>query len=268
VAIDGLPPNPGWIKTTARNRVTDRLRRERRERELLGEVAALGASPTDRRTEEEVACVQDDQLRLIFTCCHPALAADAHVALTLRLLGGLSTEEVARAFLVPRRRWRSDSFVPSTKSRPPGSRTAFLMTASCPAAFRRYWRSLYLVYNAGLNGRGESPLCTEATRLARLLGELMPDEAEVAGLIALLLLVEARRASRTAPDGSVVLLADQDRARWDRTLIDEGHAIVRACLHRNRRGPHEIQAAIQAVHTDPQPSRQSTGLRSSPCMTS
>jgi RNA polymerase sigma-70 factor (ECF subfamily) len=248
---DGLPPNPGaWITTTARHRAIDRLRREARERELLGQAAALVPGAADRDAPEEVWPVQDDRLRLIFTCCHPALAADAQVGLTLRLLGGLTTEEVAAAFLVagPTMAKR----LTRAKHKIKAARVPYRVPEDheLPTRLPPVLAVVYLIYNAGLNGRTDSSLCSEALRLARLLAALMPDEGEVRGLLALLLLIEARRGSRTAPDGSLVLLADQDRARWDRALIDEGHSIVRACLRRNRPGPYQIQAAIQAVHTD------------------
>jgi len=248
--VDGLPPNPGaWITTTARNRAIDRLRRSARERELLGEVAAP-ATTTAAATSEEVGPVQDDRLRLIFTCCHPALAPDARVALTLRLLGGLTTAEVATGFLVPeatmaKRLTRAKHKIKAAHIpyRVPDDHE---LPARLPAALA----VIYLIYNAGLDGRDDSPLCAEAIRLARLLGALMPDEVEVAGLLALLLLLEARRSSRTAPDGWPVLLADQDRSHWDRGLIEEGLVIVRACLRRNRPGLYQLQAAINAVHAD------------------
>lgn len=248
-AIDGLPPNPGaWITTTARNRAIDRLRRARRERELLREAAAFGRSE-DVPAEDDVP-MQDDRLRLIFTCCHPALAPEAQIALTLRLLGGLTTAEVARAFLVTeatmaRRLTRA-------KHKIKAARLPYRIPDDheLPARLPPVLAVVYLIYNAGYEGRGDSGLCAEAIRLARLLGALMPDEPEVAGVLALLLLIEARRATRIAPDGSFVLLADQDRSRWDRALIEEGQAIVRACLRRNRPGPYQIQAAIQAVHAD------------------
>lgn len=246
---DGLPPNPGgWITTTARKRAIDRLRREARGRQLLGE-AALLAAPDDP-VEEDVDTVPDDRLRLMFTCCHPALSLEARVALTLRLLGGLSTAQVADAFLVSeptmaQRLVRAKRKIKAARIpyRTPGP-------AELPDRLHAVLGVLYLLYNAGLAGRGQVDLCGEAIRLARVLAGLMPDEPEAAGLLALVLLVESRRAARTGPDGSFVPLGDQDRRRWDVALIDEGQEIVRACLRRDRPGPYQVQAAINAVHAD------------------
>jgi RNA polymerase sigma-70 factor, ECF subfamily len=250
---DGLPPNPGgWITTTARNRALDRLRRESRGRELLSQVAVLlpGDHEPDMAEEVGVRAVQDDRLRLIFTCCHPALSTQAQVALTLRLLGGLSTEEVARSFLVAeptmaRRLVRA-------KHKIKAARIPYRVPQAheLPDRLRPVLAVLYLVYTAGLTGPADPGLCTEAIRLARILATLLPDEPEVAGLLALLLLTESRRASRTRPDGSLVLLGDQDRTRWDQALIQEGQVIVRWCLGRNQPGPYQLQAAINAVHAD------------------
>jgi RNA polymerase sigma-70 factor, ECF subfamily len=254
---EGLPPNPGgWITTTARNRALDRLRRESRGRELLGEVALLW--PDDNRdddvrpteTDEEEGSVEDDRLRLIFTCCHPALAAEAQVALALKLLGGLSTKEVARAFLVAeptmakrlvRAKWKIKA-----------ARLPYRVPADheLPTRLPHVLAVIYLIYNAGLS-RPEEPLaCAEAIRLARILAALMPDQPEVAGLLALLLLSDSRRASRMRPDGRLVLLGEQNRSHWDRALIEEGQAIVRQCLRGNQPGPYQLQAAINAVHAD------------------
>jgi RNA polymerase sigma-70 factor, ECF subfamily len=249
---DGLPPNPGgWITTTARNRAIDRLRRATRERELIGEARLFGPPFADDRPSEEVSPVEDDRLRLIFTCCHPALAPEAQVALTLRLLGGLTTEEVAAAFLLPEATMAKR--LTRAKHKIKAARVPYRVPEDhdLPQRLPPVLAVIYLIYNAGLAGRdASSALCAEAIRLARLLGDLMPDEPEVAGLLGLVLLIEVRRSTRVAPDGSLVLLADQDRSRWDRALIEEGHAIVQRCLRRDRPGPYQIQAAIQAVHAD------------------
>jgi RNA polymerase sigma-70 factor (ECF subfamily) len=199
---------------------------------------------------EEVGPVQDDRLRLIFTCCHPALSTEAQVALTLRLLGGLSTQEVARSFLVAEPTMAQR--LVRAKSKITAARIPYRVPEGreLPDRLRPVLAVVYLVYTAGLTSPSDPGLCTEAIRLARILATLMPDEPEVAGLLALLLLTESRRASRTRPDGSLALLGDQDRSRWDRALIEEGHAIVRRCLRRNHPGAYQLQAAINAVHAD------------------
>jgi RNA polymerase sigma-70 factor, ECF subfamily len=248
---DGLPPNPGgWITTTARKRAIDRLRREARERALLGQIAATRCADDGADVHVEAEPVQDDRLRLIFTCCHPALSPEARVALTLRLLGGLSTDEVARSFLVPEPTMAQR--LVRAKHKIKAARIPYRMPAEHELTdrLRAVLSVIYLIYTAGLNGGTERGLCGEAIRLARTLRLLMPDEPEVAGLLALLLLTEARRASRIRADGSLVLLAEQDRSQWDRAAIDEGQQIVRWCLVRNQPGPYQLQAAIGAVHVD------------------
>jgi RNA polymerase sigma-70 factor (ECF subfamily) len=248
---EGLPPNPGgWITTTARNSAIDRLRRESSERKLLPEVAVLSPDSDDPGMPEEVRPIKDDRLRLIFTCCHPALSTEAQVALTLRLLGGLTTGEVARAFLVAEPTMAQR--IVRAKRKVKAARIPYRTPEDheLPDRLRPVLAVVYLVYNAGLTSPAEPGLCSEAIRLARILATLMPDEPEVAGLLALLLLTESRRASRTRPDGSLALLGEQDRSRWDRALIEEGQAIVRWCLRRNQPGAYQLQAAISAVHAD------------------
>jgi RNA polymerase sigma-70 factor, ECF subfamily len=248
---DGVPPNPGgWITTTARNHAIDRLRRESRGRELLSEVAVLAPRSDDPGRPQEDGPVPDDRLRLIFTCCHPALSTQAQMALTLRLLGGLSTKQVASAFLVTeatmaRRLVRA-------KHKIKAAQIPYRVPAAheLPGRLRPVLAVVYLIYNAGLSGPAEPDLCAEAIQLARILAAFLPDEPEVAGLLALLLLTESRRASRLRPDGSLVVLGEQDRTRWDRALIAEGQAILRRCLGRNQPGPYQLQAAINAVHAD------------------
>jgi RNA polymerase sigma-70 factor (ECF subfamily) len=250
-ARDGLPPNPGgWITTTARNRTIDRLRREARGHELLSEVAVLTPQSDDPDRPEEEGPVQDDRLRLIFTCCHPALSTEAQVALTLRLLGGLTTKEVARSFLVAEPTMATR--LARAKRKIKAARIPYRVPEEheLPDRLRPVLAVVYLIYTAGQTSQAEPGLCAEAIRLARILATLMPDEPEVAGLLALLLLTESRRASRIRPDGSLALLGEQDRSRWHRGLIDEGQAIVRRCLRHNQPGPYQLQAAINAVHAD------------------
>ncbi|MGO9898630.1 MAG: RNA polymerase sigma factor [Solirubrobacteraceae bacterium] len=259
----GIPPNPGgWITTTARNQAIDRLRREstRVDRYIAAHQMHTDDTDPDDDPEREaldrfVDVVPDDQLRLMFLCCHPALAADSQVALTLRLLGGLETGEIARAFLLPEatiaqrivraKRKLRDNHAPY---RIPGG-------AELPDRLHAVLASIYLIYTVGHTataGRAltRADLSTEAIRSGRVLATLMPDEPEVAGLLALMLLGEARRPSRVDAHGSMVRLAEQDRSRWAPQLIEEGHELVRACLRRNQPGPFQIQAAIAAVHTD------------------
>ncbi len=245
--VEGVPPNPGgWVTTTARNRAIDHLRRESRGRELLAQVAEIADEPEG----EESGPVEDDRLRLIFTCCHPALSTEAQVALTLRLLGGLTTDEVARAFLVPEPTMAKRLVRAKHKIKAAHIPYRVPSEAELPERLRPVLAVMYLTYNAGTNGPAGDDLRHEAIRLTRSVAGLMPDEAEVAGLLALLLLTESRWPARFAADGSLVLLRDQDRGLWDRQTIDEALAIVRACLRRNQPGPYQIQAAINAVHCD------------------
>jgi RNA polymerase sigma-70 factor (ECF subfamily) len=250
-AREGLPPNPGgWITTTARNHAIDRLRRESRGRELLRKVAALSPAEEDPGIPGEEEAVEDDRLRLIFSCCHPALSREAQVALTLRLLGGLETAEVARSFLVAEPTIAQR--LVRAKRKIEAARVPYRVPEEheLPDRLPPVLTVVYLIYNAGVDRPPEDELCAEAIRLARILATLMPDEPEVAGLLALLLLTELRRASRTGPDGALVLLAEQDRSRWDPALVEEAQAIVRGCLRRNQPGPYQLQAAINAVHAD------------------
>jgi RNA polymerase sigma-70 factor, ECF subfamily len=247
---NGIPPSPaGWLITTARNKALDRLRKEasRSERQL----AAQLLNDVEQAEEHDV---HDDQLRLIFTCCHPALAPDAQVALTLRLIGGLSTEEIAHAFLLQPTTLAQRISRAKAKIRDANIPYRVPEANELPARVGAVLAVVYLIFNEGYSTSSgdevlRTELCDEAIRLGRLLAMLMPQESEVLGLLALMLLIDARRDARTM-GGDMVLLSDQDRALWDESRIDEGRALLRTCLARNRPGPYQLQAAINAVHSD------------------
>jgi RNA polymerase sigma-70 factor (ECF subfamily) len=259
----GVPPNPGgWITTTARNRAIDRLRREssRSERHLAAHRLHTDSmepehDPELNRLDDFVDVVADDQLRLMFLCAHPALNVDAQVALILRLLAGLETGEIARAFVVPEATMAQRIVRAKRKLHDNHASYRIPRAAELPERLHAVLAAVYLIYTEGHTASSGDDLTradfsAEAIRLGRMLAQLMPDEPEALGLLALMLLTESRRPTRTGPDGALVRLADQDRSLWDRTLISEGHELVRSCLRRNAPGPFQVQAAIAAVHAD------------------
>jgi len=252
----GIPPSPaGWIIATARNKALDRLRREstRADRELAAHVLT-DQGESEEQEEPEEHDVRDDHLRLIFTCCHPALAPEAQLALTLRLLGGLTTDEIAHAFLVPVPTMAQRISRAKAKIRDAGIPYRVPEADELPARLRAVLMVVYLIFNEGYSASSGDQLvrpdfCDEAIRLGRQLAELLPEESEVIGLLALMLFIDARRDARAA-GGNFVKLADQDRDSWNQPRIEEGRYLLRICLERNRPGPYQLQAAINAVHCD------------------
>jgi RNA polymerase sigma-70 factor, ECF subfamily len=254
--VDGVPVRPGaWLLTTARRKAVDRLRRDKARASRLALLQAEADRDGPGTEVPEHEDVPDERLRLFFTCCHPALPLDAQVALTLRCLAGLSTPEVARAFLVPAATMAQR--IVRAKRKIKGARIPFRVPEAeeLPARLPGVLRVVYAIFTEGYATSAgaelvRADLADEAIRLARILHRLLPGEREVAGLLALLLLVDARREARTGPDGRLVLLEEQDRSRWDRTSVEEGRRLVVDALGGGRPGPYALQAAIAAVHDE------------------
>jgi RNA polymerase sigma-70 factor (ECF subfamily) len=256
-AADGVPPNPGgWITTTARNRAIGRFRRESARTASEQQAMRLrDPEPHPPADLGDIDAVPDDELRLIFLCCHPALGADAQVALTLRLLGGLTTAEIARAFLVPETTMGQRLSRAKGKIRDTHMAYRIPPVEELPARLSPVLATVYLIYTEGHSATAgdellRPALTSGAIRIGRTLVALLPDHPEVVGLLALMLLSEARAPARIGADGEFTRLTDQDRSLWDADLIAEGHDLVRACLQRNQPGPYQLQAAIAAVHAD------------------